>query len=56
MAEHVKPQVFLFMSRLLGQKISDSKNNLLGRVRDLVATIDEPFPQVKHVTQGRPSR
>lgn len=49
MAVNFKPQVFLFLSQILGEKIIDPAGRPLGRVRDLVASIAEPYPLITGV-------
>jgi len=43
------PQVFLFLSQILGKKIMDSAGHPWGRVSDLVVTIAELYPPVTGV-------
>ena len=40
------PQVFLFLSGILGKKIIGATGETLGRVYDLTAEFVEPFPIV----------
>jgi magnesium transporter len=46
MAVNYEPQVFLFLSRILGKKIVGSMGETLGRVYDLTAEFVEPYPVV----------
>jgi len=46
MAINSEPQVFLFLSEILGKNIVDTTGEKLGRVRDLTAEIVEPYPIV----------
>jgi CBS domain-containing protein/sporulation protein YlmC with PRC-barrel domain len=46
MAINHEPQVFLFLSRILGKKIVGAKGKVLGRVYDLTAEFVEPYPVV----------
>ena len=41
-----EPQVFLFLSRILGKKIVGAEGKALGRVYDLIAEFVEPYPAV----------
>jgi len=41
-----EPQVFLFLSQILGKKILDSEGRPLGRILDLVVCLREPYPAV----------
>lgn len=40
------PQVFLFLSELLGQRVIDLEKREWGKVFDLVASLSEPYPPV----------
>ena len=44
-----EPQVFLFLSELLGRKIFDSEGRPIGRVLDLVGNIGEIYPPVTDI-------
>lgn len=44
-----EPQVFLFLSELLGRKIVDPTGLPLGRVQDLVGNIGETYPPVADI-------
>ena len=46
MAVNYEPQVFLFLSRILGKKIVGAMGETLGRVYDLTAEFVEPYPVV----------
>jgi magnesium transporter len=46
MAINHEPQVFLFLSRILGKKIVGAEGKALGRVYDLIAEFVEPYPAV----------
>jgi len=46
MAINHEPQVFLFLSRILGKKIVGAEGKVLGRVYDLTAEFVEPYPTV----------
>ena len=46
MAINQEPQVFLFLSRILGKKIVGVEGKVLGRVYDLTAEFVEPYPAV----------
>lgn len=46
MAINHEPQVFLFLSRILGKKIVGVEGKVLGRVYDLTAEFVEPYPVV----------
>ena len=46
MAINHEPQVFLFLSRILGKKIVGAEGKVLGRVYDLTAEFVEPYPVV----------
>ena len=46
MAINHEPQVFLFLSRILGKKIVGAEGKVLGRVYDLTAEFVEPYPAV----------
>ena len=40
------PQIFLFLSKILGKKIISAAGETLGRVYDLAAEFVDPFPIV----------
>jgi CBS domain-containing protein len=44
-----EPQVFLFLSQLLGKNIIDSDGQPFGKIVDLVANLAEPYPPVTGV-------
>jgi magnesium transporter len=44
-----EPQVFLFLSKLLGKKIVDSEGRPIGRVLDLTGNIAEMYPPVTEI-------
>jgi len=49
MVVNSSPQVFLFLSQILGKKIIDPEGRAWGRVSDLVITIGELYPPVTGV-------
>jgi magnesium transporter len=49
MAVNHEPQVFLFLSELLGKKIVDSDGLPIGRVLDLTGNIGEIYPPVANI-------
>lgn len=55
MEGHPESQVFLFLSRILGKKVSDPAGRKLGRIADVAAQLMEPYPIVTEVliTSGR---
>jgi magnesium transporter len=49
MAANSEPQVFLFLSQILGKKIVDREGRPIGKVLDLLANLEtEPYPIVTH--------
>lgn len=46
MAINAEPQVFLFLSEILGQPIIGPEGRSMGKIVDLVATLAEPYPIV----------
>ena len=46
MAINAEPQVFLFLSEILGQPIIGPEGQSMGKIMDLVATLAEPYPIV----------
>ena len=46
MAINGEPQVFLFLSELLGKNIVEQTGKEIGRVFDLTAEFVEPYPLV----------
>ena len=46
MAINREPQVFLFLSKILGRNIIGATGEILGRVYDLTAEFIEPYPIV----------
>jgi magnesium transporter len=50
MSTNSEPQVFLFLSQILGKKIVDREGRTVGKILDLVANLEpEPYPIVTHV-------
>ncbi len=49
MAGNSNPQVFLFLSQILGKEIRDAQGHSLGRVSDLVANVADLYPPVTSV-------
>ena len=49
MAINQEPQVFLFLSELLGRKIVDSEGRPLGKILDLTGNIGEIYPPVTEI-------
>jgi len=49
MAAIYEPQVFLFLSQILGKNIIDSNGHTVGKIVDLVANLAEPYPPVTSV-------
>ena len=49
MAANPEPQVFLFLSQILGKRIVDAEGRPLGKIVDLVASLAEPYPYVTDV-------
>jgi len=52
MAVNREPQVFLFLSDILGKNIVDVTGQIIGHVYDLTAEIVEPYPLVTGLTLG----
>jgi hypothetical protein len=52
MAMNEEPQVFLFLSEILGKKIVDAAGQPLGTVFDLTAAIGEIYPVVTGILLG----
>jgi CBS domain-containing protein/sporulation protein YlmC with PRC-barrel domain len=52
MAVNREPQVFLFLSDILGKKIVDKAGKTIGRVYDLTTEFMEPYPVVSGLTLG----
>ena len=46
MTVETEPQVFLFLSQILGKKILDSEGRPVGRILDVVVCLREPYPAV----------
>lgn len=46
MTANSEPQVFVFLSKILGKKIYDTEGRVAGRVIDLIAVLAEPYPYV----------
>ncbi len=53
MALNPEPQVFVFLSEILGRPIVDSEGRPLGRIVDLTANIGEAYPPVTEVLVRR---
>jgi len=49
MAVNSEPQVFLFLSQILGEKVIDDRGKTLGKIIDLVAHLTEPYPVVTYM-------
>jgi len=50
MSTNSEPQVFLFLSQILGKKIVDRRGDTIGKVKDLVVNLEpDPYPAVTHV-------
>ena len=49
MAANSEPQVFLFLSHILGDNVVDDKSRPLGKIVDVVASLTEPYPVVTHI-------
>ena len=49
MSVNYEPQVFLFLSELLGRKIVDSEGRPIGKVLDLTGNIAEIYPPVTDI-------
>ncbi|MCX5853476.1 MAG: hypothetical protein NTZ24_02625, partial [Deltaproteobacteria bacterium] len=50
MVANSEPQVFLFLSQILGKKIVDREGRPIGKVLDLLANLEtEPYPIVTHI-------
>jgi CBS domain-containing protein len=49
MATVSEPQVFLFLSQILGKNITDSSGRPVGKIVDLAANLAEPYPSVTGV-------
>jgi CBS domain-containing protein len=49
MATVSEPQVFLFLSQILGKNITDSSGRPVGKIVDLAANLAEPYPPVTGV-------
>jgi len=58
MTANPNPQVFLFLSQILGEKIRDAKDRQCGRVLDLIVNVAELYPLVTGILfrpgRGRP--
>ena len=50
MASNREPQVFIFLSDLLGKKIVGKTGKLIGHVYDITAEFVEPYPLVTGLT------
>ncbi|MDQ1277370.1 MAG: hypothetical protein QG555_410 [Thermodesulfobacteriota bacterium] len=48
MAINAEPQVFLFLSEILGQPMIGPEGRSLGKITDLVATLADPYPIVTY--------
>jgi len=54
MVANSEPQVFLFLSQILGKKIVDREGRPIGKVLDLLANLEtEPYPIVTHILVKR---
>ncbi len=49
MAVNSEPQVFLFLSQILGENIFDDKGGQLGKIIDLVVSLTDPYPFVAYM-------
>lgn len=49
MAVNQEPQVFLYLSELLGRKITDSEGRPVGKILDLTGNIGEIYPPVTEI-------
>jgi CBS domain-containing protein/sporulation protein YlmC with PRC-barrel domain len=50
MVSYSEPQVFLFLSQILGKKVVDLEGRPMGKVLDLLVNLEtEPYPVVTHV-------
>jgi CBS domain-containing protein/sporulation protein YlmC with PRC-barrel domain len=49
MVVNSEPQVFLFLSKILGGKVIDSEGRPVGKILDLVARVAEPYPVVTYL-------
>ncbi len=52
MAVNREPQVFLFLSELLGKKVVEQSGKVIGRVYDITAEFVEPYPFITGLTLG----
>jgi magnesium transporter len=52
MAVNREPQVFLFLSEMLGKKIVEETGKVVGHVYDITAEFVEPYPLVTGLTLG----
>lgn len=52
MAVNREPQVFIFLSELLGKKVIEQSGKVIGRVYDITAEFVEPYPFITGLTLG----
>ncbi|MEN6622414.1 MAG: CBS domain-containing protein [Smithella sp.] len=52
MAVNREPQVFVFLSELLGKKVIEQSGRVIGRVYDITAEFVEPYPFITGLTLG----
>lgn len=56
MAVNSEPQVFLFLSEILGKNIVEIDGRPAGRIMDLVANVAEPYPPVTEIVASMARR
>jgi len=49
MVVNSEPQVFLFLSRILGKNVADDRGRSLGKIIDVIADLTEPYPIITHI-------
>jgi len=49
MVVNSEPQVFLFLSQILGDNVVDDNGTSLGKIIDVVASLTEPYPIITHM-------
>jgi magnesium transporter len=49
MVANSEPQVFLFLSHILGENVVDDRGRPLGKIVDVVASLTEPYPIITHI-------
>ena len=49
MVVNSEPQVFLFLSQILGDNVIDDNGRSLGKIIDAVASLTEPYPIITHI-------